>query len=185
MLYIAWRRGEYESGARGRGGGSISASGRSQRCRRGGAGPPTGHVPRTCRKWDRRPVCAGQKLAFVELNRDEPIKAATRASYTGLEHLWLPRTMLSSDFVVSMPKIKTHHRAGVTLSHGWPKNILHWKGIHRSILDICATAPIHFVIADGVTAMGRATAPCTERMGASARSCSPKIPLRRTSYVRN
>jgi uncharacterized protein (DUF362 family) len=64
-----------------------------------------------------------------------------------------------------MPKIKTHHRAGVTLSmknmfgvvpgtkYGWPKNVLHWKGIHRSILDICATVPIHFVIADGIVAM--------------------------------
>ena len=90
---------------------------------------------------------------------------ATGANYTGLDHLWLPRTVLASDFVVSMPKIKTHHWAGVTLSmknmfgivpgtkYGWPKNVLHWKGIHRSILDICATAPIHFVIADGVIAM--------------------------------
>src|SRR6266542_5620319 len=106
-----------------------------------------------------------QKLAFVDLNRDELVKVATRANYTGLDHLWLPRTVLSSDFVVSMPKIKTHHWAGVTLSmknmfgivpgtrYGWPKNVLHWKGIHRSILDICATAPIHFVIADGVIAM--------------------------------
>ncbi len=106
-----------------------------------------------------------QKLAFVDLNRDELIKVATRANYSGLDHLWLPRTVLSSDFVVSMPKIKTHHWAGVTLSmknmfgivpgtrYGWPKNVLHWKGIHRSILDICATAPIHFVIADGVIAM--------------------------------
>lgn len=106
-----------------------------------------------------------QKLAFVDLNRDELIKVSTRANYTGFGHLWLPRTVLASDFVVSMPKIKTHHWAGVTLSmknmfgivpgtkYGWPKNVLHWKGIHRSILDICATAPIHFVIADGVIAM--------------------------------
>jgi uncharacterized protein (DUF362 family) len=106
-----------------------------------------------------------QKLAFVDLNRDDLVKATTRANYTGLDHLWLPRTVLEADFVVSMPKIKTHHWAGVTLSmknmfgivpgtkYGWPKNILHWKGIHRSILDICATAPISFVIADGVIAM--------------------------------
>jgi uncharacterized protein (DUF362 family) len=64
-----------------------------------------------------------------------------------------------------MPKIKTHHWAGVTLSmknmfgivpgtkYGWPKNVLHWKGIHRSVLDICATVPIHFVVADGLVAM--------------------------------
>jgi uncharacterized protein (DUF362 family) len=106
-----------------------------------------------------------QGLNFVDLNRDELVKVPTRANYTGLDHIWLPRTLLASDFVVSMPKIKTHHWAGVTLSmknmfgvvpgtkYGWPKNILHWKGIHRSILDICATAPIHFVIADGVIAM--------------------------------
>src|SRR5713101_148355 len=106
-----------------------------------------------------------QKISFVDLNRDELFKVPTRASYTGLGHLWLPRTVLASDFVVSMPKIKTHHWAGVTLSmknmfgvvpgtkYGWPKNVLHWKGIHRSILDICATAPMHFVIADGVVAM--------------------------------
>jgi uncharacterized protein (DUF362 family) len=106
-----------------------------------------------------------QKISFVDLNRDELVKVPTRATYTGLEHLWLPRTVLASDFVVSMPKIKTHHWAGVTLSmknmfgvvpgtkYGWPKNVLHWKGIHRSILDICATAPMHFVIADGVVAM--------------------------------
>ncbi len=106
-----------------------------------------------------------QRLTFVDLNRDELVKVATRANYTGLGHLWLPRTVLAADFVVSMPKIKTHHWAGVTLSmknmfgvvpgvkYGWPKNLLHWKGIHRSILDICATVPVHFVIADGIVAM--------------------------------
>jgi len=37
--------------------------------------------------------------------------------------------------------------------YGWPKNILHWKGIQESILDLCASVPIHFVIADGIVAM--------------------------------
>jgi uncharacterized protein (DUF362 family) len=108
---------------------------------------------------------SSQKIDFIDLNRDQLIRVPTRANFTGLDHLWLPRTVLASDFVVSMPKIKTHHWAGVTLSmknmfgivpgtkYGWPKNVLHWKGIHRSILDICATARIHFVIADGVIAM--------------------------------
>ena len=57
-----------------------------------------------------------QKIAFVDLNHDELIKVSTRANYTGLGHLWLPRTVLESDFIVSMPKVKTHHWAGVTLS---------------------------------------------------------------------
>jgi integrase len=69
-----------------------------------------------------------------------------------------------------MPKLKTHHWTGVTLSmknmfgvvpgsrYGWPKNILHWAGIHESILDICATVRPQFVIADAIVAMDNGTA---------------------------
>ena len=70
--------------------------------------------------------------------------------------------MLAADFIVSMPKAKTHHWSGVTLSmknmfgvvpsvkYGWPKNLLHWRGIQQSIVDRVATVPIHFVIADAI-----------------------------------
>ena len=104
-------------------------------------------------------------IHFVDLNRDELIKVKLRANYSGLKQLWLPRTVLAAGFIVSMPKVKTHHWSGVTLSmknmfgvvpgmrYGWPKNILHWHGIQECILDICATVPIHFVIADGIMAM--------------------------------
>jgi uncharacterized protein (DUF362 family) len=103
--------------------------------------------------------------SFIDLNRDGVVRTRAKADYTGLDHFWLPRTLLSADLVVSMPKVKTHHWAGVTLSmknmfgvipgvaYGWPKNVLHWRGIHESILDICSTVPIHFVIADGIVAM--------------------------------
>src|SRR5947199_6137654 len=108
---------------------------------------------------------AHRKIAFVDLNRDELIKTKLQANYSGLRQLWLPRTVLTSDFIVSMPKVKTHHWTGVTLSmknmfgivpgcrYGWPKNVLHWAGIHESILDICATVRPHFVIADAIVAM--------------------------------
>src|SRR2546426_395525 len=108
---------------------------------------------------------AHRKIEFVDLNRDELIKTKLQASYSDLGHLWLPRTVRASDFIVSMPKVKTHHWTGVTLSmknmfgivpgcrYGWPKNVLHWAGIHESILDICATVRPHFVIADGIVAM--------------------------------
>jgi uncharacterized protein (DUF362 family) len=105
------------------------------------------------------------KVPFVDLNRDELVMTPLLATYTGMKRLWLPRTVLEADFVVSMPKVKTHHWSGVTLSmknmfgavpgakYGWPKNILHWKGIQESILDVCATVPVHFVIADAIVAM--------------------------------
>ena len=52
--------------------------------------------------------------------------------------------------LISLPKLKTHHWAGATLSlknlfgtlpgicYGWPKNELHWRGIENSIVDIAA-----------------------------------------------
>ena len=106
-----------------------------------------------------------ENIRFVDLNRDELIRTSLRSRYMGIRDLWLPRTVLKADFLVSMPKIKTHHWAGVTLSmknmfgivpgarYGWPKNILHWKGIQESVLDLCATVPVHFVIADGIVTM--------------------------------
>src|SRR2546425_7226358 len=106
-----------------------------------------------------------RQVPFVDLNRDQLTKTKLRANYSGLGQLWLPRTVLRSDFIVSMPKVKTHHWAGVTLSmknmfgivpgsrYGWPKNILHWAGIHESILDICATVRPNLVIADGIVGM--------------------------------
>jgi uncharacterized protein (DUF362 family) len=106
-----------------------------------------------------------QRLRFVDLNRDEVVATRLRADYSGFKRLWLPRTLLGADFIVSMPKVKTHHWSGVTLSmknmfgvvpgvkYGWPKNLLHWRGIQQSIVDLVATVPVHFVIADAIVCM--------------------------------
>lgn len=111
------------------------------------------------------PILRDNRIRFVDLNRDELVHVDLRASYTSMKHLWLPKTVAQADFLVSMPKVKTHHWSGVTLSmknmfgvvpgsrYGWPKNILHWNGIQQSILDICATVRVHFVIADAIMAM--------------------------------
>lgn len=106
-----------------------------------------------------------RKLRFVDLNRDDVRQVKVTTPFTGLDSLWLPESILATDLMVSMPKVKTHHWAGVTLSlknmfgaipgsvYGWPKNVLHWKGVDRSILDINSTITAHFVIADGIVAM--------------------------------
>ncbi|MCL5005408.1 MAG: DUF362 domain-containing protein [Acidobacteria bacterium] len=102
---------------------------------------------------------------FVDLNTDEVSRVPTRTHASRLKNLCLPKTVLGADFVVSMPKMKTHHWVGVTLSlknmfgvvpgncYGWPKNILHWAGIGRSILDINSTIAPDFAIVDGIVAM--------------------------------
>jgi uncharacterized protein (DUF362 family) len=81
------------------------------------------------------------RVDFVDLNYDSIVRVVPHTGLTRLRELWLPKTAMSADVVISMPKIKTHHWAGVTLSlknlfgivpgsiYGWPKNVLHWEGI--------------------------------------------------------
>ena len=102
---------------------------------------------------------------FVDLNVDDVKRVALSTRASRLKELFLPKTVLGVDFLVSMPKMKTHHWAGVTLSlknmfgivpgscYGWPKNVLHWAGIDRSILDINAAARPDFAIVDGIIGM--------------------------------
>ncbi len=102
---------------------------------------------------------------FVDLNTDDVVCKALQTRASRLRELYLPKTVLGVDFLVSMPKLKTHHWAGVTLSlknmfgvvpggcYGWPKNILHWAGIDRAILDINAVAKPDFAIVDGILGM--------------------------------
>lgn len=105
------------------------------------------------------------KLAFVDLNHDDVAPIRNAGGWTNLPRLHLPRTLLAADWVVSMPKLKTHHWAGVTCAmknlfgvmpgvvYGWPKNVLHWQGIPQSILDINATVRPHLAIVDGIVGM--------------------------------
>src|SRR5690606_17715302 len=79
--------------------------------------------------------------------------------------LKLPAELLAADLVVSMPKLKTHHWAGITCSlknlfgvvpgavYGWPKNLLHFRGIDNSIVDLAATVRPGLAIVDGVVGM--------------------------------
>jgi uncharacterized protein (DUF362 family) len=102
---------------------------------------------------------------FVDLNVDEVERVLFKTRASRLKELYLPKTALGVDFLVSMPKLKTHHWAGVTLSlknmfgivpgscYGWPKNVLHWAGIDRAILDITAAVRPDFAIVDGIWGM--------------------------------
>ena len=88
-----------------------------------------------------------------------------RSSFTGLSELAFPVAVLRADVVVSMPKLKTHHWAAMTASmknlfgvvpcavYGWPKNLLHFRGIENSILDLSATIRPHLSIVDAIVAM--------------------------------
>ncbi len=103
--------------------------------------------------------------AFTDLNLDDVSRVYPERQFSRLGKLYLPNTVLGADLLVSMPKMKTHHWVGATLSmknlfglvpggiYGWPKNVLHWAGINESIADLHALFPRQFAIVDGIVGM--------------------------------
>jgi uncharacterized protein (DUF362 family) len=102
---------------------------------------------------------------FTDLNLDEVSEVKFSRPKSKLKSLYLPRTVLGADLVISIPKMKTHHWAGATLSmknffgivpgavYGWPKNVLHWAGIDECIADLHSVLPRHFAVVDGIDGM--------------------------------
>jgi uncharacterized protein (DUF362 family) len=107
----------------------------------------------------------GFEKCFVDLNLDEVVLRRIAEPSSSLTKLYLPRTAFACDLLVSLPKMKTHHWVGATLSmknlfglvpggvYGWPKNVLHWAGIDESIVDLHQLFPRQFAIVDGIEAM--------------------------------
>jgi uncharacterized protein (DUF362 family) len=142
-------------------------------CRREGAAEVTvAEGPGHCRNVEALVGASGlgdalrhYAVSFVDLNHDEPVRRLNLGRLTGLDHLYLARTIAEADVVISLPKLKTHHWAGATLAlknlfgtlpgicYGWPKNELHWRGIHQSIVDIALTRTPDLAIVDGILGM--------------------------------
>jgi uncharacterized protein (DUF362 family) len=108
---------------------------------------------------------AGFEDLFTDLNLDDVTRVKPARQFSRLGKLYLPNTVLGADLLVSMPKLKTHHWTGATLSmknlfgvvpsgvYGWPKNVLHWAGIHECIADLHGLFPRQFAIVDGIVGM--------------------------------
>jgi uncharacterized protein (DUF362 family) len=104
-------------------------------------------------------------LEFADLNYEEVDWRANRGRFSPLSGIYLPRSVLEADYVVSLPKMKSHHWVGVTCSmknfygvlpgikYGWPKNVLHKNGIPQTVVDINATLPRTLAIVDGIDCM--------------------------------
>jgi uncharacterized protein (DUF362 family) len=102
---------------------------------------------------------------FTDLNLDDVSRFRPKRQFSRLGKLYLPNTVLGADLLVSMPKLKTHHWTGATLSmknlfgvvpggvYGWPKNVLHWSGIHECIADLHSFFPRQFALVDGIVGM--------------------------------
>jgi len=110
-------------------------------------------------------ACREMGVPFVDLNLDDIEKLDNAEGLTGLKHFYLPKTIVHADAVISVPKLKTHHWVGMTCSmknlfgtvpgrkYGWPKNLLHIKGIPHSIIDLQHLVKPAMAIVDGIETM--------------------------------
>jgi uncharacterized protein (DUF362 family) len=106
-----------------------------------------------------------KRVRCLDLNHGDAVAVPNRGGLTGLPQFYLARAAAQADVLISLPKMKTHHWMGVTLClknlfgtlpgiyYGWPKNLLHWKGIENSVSDLARTVKIHYNIIDGVIGM--------------------------------
>jgi hypothetical protein len=126
----------------------------------------------------------------VDLTQDDLETVPLKAWFTGVRNLMLPRALGDADLVISMPKLETHHWAGMTCGmknlfrvvpgavYGWPKNFLHVHGIPESILDLTAGIRPGLTIVDAV--VGR---PCARmvlpllRLADAFQSVNPPAPV--------
>jgi uncharacterized protein (DUF362 family) len=111
-------------------------------------------------------VLATRGTRFVDFNYDSCRAVPVRDGWFPREkEVWLPRHVLEADLIVSVPKVKTHHWAGVSLSlknlfgivpgsrYGWPKNMLHVNGIPLSILGLYEIVRPVVAVMDGIVGM--------------------------------
>lgn len=107
----------------------------------------------------------GFENRFTDLNLDDVARVRLEDPFSSLAELYLPKTVLACDLLVSLPKMKTHHWTGATLSmknlfglvpggvYGWPKNVLHWAGINECVADLHHLFPRQFCLVDGIEGM--------------------------------
>lgn len=104
-------------------------------------------------------------VSFADLNYEDVAWRRNAGGFSKLAGLYFPRSVVEADFVVSMPKLKTHHWVGLTcgmknlygvlpgIKYGWPKNVLHHNGIPETVADINCTLPRTLGIVDGIDCM--------------------------------
>ena len=106
------------------------------------------------------------QVDFVDLNYDDVVSVPLRGSYVSAQAILLPKTVAAADWLISLPKLKTHHWTLISgsaknlfgivpgIKYGWPKNSLHIQGIPLSIAALLDSIPTRVcAIVDGIVGM--------------------------------
>lgn len=111
------------------------------------------------------PLLQEHQLRFVDLNTAEMTRQPNALGATGLDHLYYARPAWEADVLVSVPKMKTHHWAGVSLAmknmfgtlsgqaYGMQRNIFHRRDLDHAVLDFNHTRPADYAIVDGIVGL--------------------------------
>ncbi len=108
-----------------------------------------------------------QRVEFVDLNYDDLMPIPLKGGYARLDQLFLARTIVQADALISVPKLKTHHWTQVSgsiknlfgivpgIKYGWPKNTLHIKGIPAFLAELLDSLPTaqRVAVVDGIVGM--------------------------------
>lgn len=110
-------------------------------------------------------VIENKKVKFLDLNRCCIQAIPNSGKFSDFSQFYLGGTRPDVDIKVSLPKLKTHHFAGLTCAlknllgtaagtvYGWPKNPFHMFGLDKSIADLFLAYKPDFTIVDGISAM--------------------------------
>ncbi len=111
-------------------------------------------------------LLAREKIEFVDLNYDDLGTIPLKGGYTRLKTMFVARTILNADLLISVPKLKTHHWAQISMSiknlfgivpgikYGWPKNTLHIQGISNFLAELADSLPTRAcAVVDGIIGM--------------------------------
>lgn len=104
-------------------------------------------------------------LQYIDLNLDDLEKVENPDGFSKVSHIYFPKQAIEADAIVSLPKLKTHHWARMTASmknlfgvvpgrkYGFPKNLLHVRGIDNCVLDLTMLLKPAIQLVDAVVAM--------------------------------
>jgi uncharacterized protein (DUF362 family) len=111
-------------------------------------------------------LLAREQIEFVDLNYDDLVSIPLKGGYTRLKNLFLAKTIVDADLLISMPKLKTHHWTQISVSvknlfgivpgikYGWPKNTLHVQGIPAFLAELADSLPTRAcAVVDGIVGM--------------------------------
>ncbi len=114
-----------------------------------------------------RDLLDSQHVDFVDLNYDDLVPIPLRGGYAKLDKLFMARTVVQADALISVPKLKTHHWTQMSgsiknlfgivpgIKYGFPKNTLHIHGIDAFLAELLDSLPTpkQFALVDGIVGL--------------------------------